>query len=118
MNITERMELAKQFGTVIFNRRKYWLSYQAICDNYGTDGAVRYYAPAFDRHGNEYRIAWDTTPEWDAACRIAMLEANSCNTEDEEMELDELRKKYPVLPDCGDESNACDWDHPVAVDAR
>jgi len=61
---TQKMELAKRYGTVFLGHYKYWLLDNARMDNYGTDGDVRYYAKAVDRHGNEYRVAWETLPDY------------------------------------------------------
>ena len=59
------MTQAADYGTVTFNGVLYTLTQDAYCDNYGTDGGVRYYAHATDAAGNKYRVAWDTTIEWD-----------------------------------------------------
>ena len=79
--------MTQDFGTVAWNGNTLRLQQQAYCDNYGTDGAVRYYAHAIDENGNCYRVAWDTTAAWDAR-------------EPEE---------------ANDESDACDWDNPVEI---
>lgn len=70
------------------------LAADAVMDNYGTCGEVRYYADAFDRNGAEYRVTWGTTQKWDD---------RSENPEEYESWLE-------------DESNACDWDNPIEVE--
>ena len=122
---TQRMELAKKHGTVTFKGTKYWLTKDAYVDNYGTDGEVRYYSKAIDRKGNEYRVSWDTTAEFDAWNRQAQLvmlinskkQYNDDYTEFQ-TELDASIAKYGDGSDaCEDESNACDWDNPENVEA-
>jgi hypothetical protein len=77
----------RDYGSVQYNGQTLAMTQYAYCDNYGTYGAVRYYAQAKDADGNVYRVAWDTTAEWDA------LEPE----------------------DRTDESDACDWSAPVAA---
>ncbi len=79
--------MATDFGSVEFGGKTYRLTDDIYCSNYGTDGGVRYYAYAIDEAGNKYRVAWDTTAEWDA--------------------------RDPE--DYGDDSEACDWSAPVDV---
>jgi hypothetical protein len=78
--------MTRDFGNVDFEGITYTLTQDAYCDNYGTDGGVRYYAHAVDGAGNKYLLAWDTTQAW--------MDAE----------------------DCDDESNACDWSSPVAAE--
>ena len=75
------------------------LTEQAHVSNYGTDGGVRYYANGVDDSGNRYKIAWDTTPAWDAACEA--LRNGEEPAED--------------APDVEDESNVCDWNEPADI---
>ena len=101
----ELQDYAKQYGTVDFEGKRYYLTQDAYPDNYGTDGDVRYYARAIDIEGDIYMVAWDTTGEWDEAQAEAQrLQAAGDPCDD-----------YPAILD--DESNACDWDHPVDVKA-
>jgi hypothetical protein len=79
--------MTQDHGTVEFNGITYTLTQDAYCDNYGTDGGVRYYAHATGPDGGEYRVAWDTTEAWDA------LDGE----------------------DRWDEGDACDWADPVEV---
>lgn len=106
-------DLDKAFGTVDHKGKTLYLLGQAIADNYGTDGLVRYYAEAIDANGTEYRIAWDTTSEWDLACELDRLMAESDLDDDQIARIEELSDM--VLPDVSDESNACDWSDPVSV---
>jgi len=106
--------LEKENGTVNHGDATLYLLTQAIMDNYGTDGLVRYYAEAIDIDGTEYRIAWDTTGSWDLACELAQLEAESDLDDDQMARIEELADM--ALPDVNDESNACDWAHPVSVE--
>ena len=85
----------------------YTLQQDAYADNYGTDGAVRYYAHATDNDGNDYTVRWNTTPEWDEA----QAEAERIAKQYEPSTAPSY--EYPALLD--DESNACDWDNPVDV---
>lgn len=103
----------KDYGTVDYNGKTYTLTQEAYVDNYGTKGAVRYYAHAIDEAGNEYIIAWDTTEAWDLATERAKLDAESYLDEADAERLAELLDL--VLPDVSDESNACDWGNPVRV---
>lgn len=106
-------DLDRKYGTVKHDGKTLWLTDQAVCDNYGTDGGVRYYAKAIDSDGHTYNVAWDTTEAWDLAQEQAMLAAAS-NLDDEQAarlaELDDM-----VLPDVNDESNACDWGAPARI---
>ena len=89
---------AAEFGTVEHNGMTLALTQQAYVNNYGTDGAVRYYAAAIDTDGNDYRVEWDTTARWDAA--EAAHKADPENNDAPE-----------------DESLACDWDSPAEITA-
>lgn len=80
--------ITRDYGRVEHKGKTLTLMQDAYCDNYGTDGGVRYYASARDAAGNIYRIAWDTTAEWD-----------DMDPEDQD-----------------DESNACAWDNPASVE--
>ena len=103
----------QDYGAVEHDGKTCTLTTQAVADNYGTDGGVRYYADATDEAGNAYRIAWDTTEKWDLAQERARLEGESFLDDDEAERFAELQDM--VLPDVNDESNACDWDRPVKV---
>lgn len=101
--------MVTDFGTVDFEGKTYTLTQEAYVDNYGTRGGVRYYAYAADAEGNEYLVAWDTTPEWDAA----QAEADAISQE--YAPASAPLGLYPSLLD--DESDACDWTRPVEVTA-
>lgn len=88
--------MSKDYGTVEFKGATYTLTQDAYCDNYGTDGAVRYYASAVDANGNKYLVAWDTTETWNEAQEL-------------------YKATGEVSGYIEDESNACDWDSPTAV---
>ena len=77
----------RDYGSVKHNGMTLALTQDAYCENYGTDGSVRYYAQAKDATGNLYRVAWDTTAEWD--------------------------EREPE--DRSDESEACDWSNPSVI---
>lgn len=79
-----------KYGTVEHNGKIITLTQQAFAENFGTNGQVAYYAHGVDADGNDYKVIWQTTKEWD--------EAQAAATPDE----------YSSLLD--DESNACDWD--------
>ena len=64
--------------------------------NYGTNGEVVYSAVGYDADGNRYTLAWNTTDEW-----------NNAQFDEDGDPVDGWR---------WDESYACDWDNPVAVD--
>lgn len=91
-----REYVLRDFGTVAHDGKTLILTEQAYMDNYGTNGAVRYYAHAVDYDGNIYRIAWDTTAAWDDECEKAK------------------NGEYSGYLD--DESNACDWDNPAEIE--
>ncbi len=114
-------QLKKEFGTVSHNGIELAISQVAYCDNYGTDGEVRYYASAEDQEGNEYQVAWDTTAKWDEAGELYNLELKqeqrpeSFDDEDQER-MDELMADGVHSYLIEDESNACDWDNPVSIE--
>jgi hypothetical protein len=91
--------MSNNYGTVNFNGTAYTLTQDAYPENYGTDGAVRYYAAAVDADGNKYLVTWETTEVWDKA-----------------------QESYKVTGEVNgyieDENNACDWDNPISVTAQ
>jgi hypothetical protein len=113
--------MRNNYGTVTFKSKNYTLTEQAEAVNYGADGGVRYEAGAIDAKGNKYTVVWNTTEKWDRACELETLEVqarqakreyNELSAEDAER-LAELREMS--LPDVNDESDACDWEHPVKI---
>ncbi len=112
-NTYDLAEMAQRYGTATFEGVEYTLTSDAVVDNYGTDGAARYYANAVGPDGESYEIAWDTTSDWDLAQEYDSLLSSDDRSEEDEARLDELEAM--VLPDVSDESNACDWDNPVAA---
>lgn len=92
------------YGAVEINGLTINLTEQAYVSNYGTDGGVRYYAHGTDAEGNDYRVAWDLTPEREEQDRRHRSERHG--------------DTYDGSPcDCNDdESTACDWDSPVAAE--
>lgn len=84
------------YGTVEFEGKTYTLTQDAYANNYGTDGAVRYYAAAVGADGNRYMVEWETSEEWDAA-------------------QDDYKATGEVSGYIEDEQNACDWDNPISV---
>jgi hypothetical protein len=95
MKKTDKKINEQKYGTVEFGGRIYILTQQAYCDNYGTDGGVRYYAHAVaknDADTNKYKVVWATTDEWD-----------------------NHQKNDETCSFCEDESNACNWDNPIDV---
>ena len=107
-------DLEKSYGTIEHDGKTLYLLNQAVVDNYGTDGMVRYYADAIDAEGVEYRVAWDTTEDWDMAREFAGLMSRSNPSDSEIARIEELIDM--VLPDVSDESNACDWGSPVSIE--
>jgi hypothetical protein len=124
MTKIERMELAKENGTVVFEGKKYWLKQQAHVDNYGTDGGVRYYASAVDRFGHDVMIAWNTTVAWDELGRgLSLIEKINDAENNGEDCLSEKHDLEQIIENYGDpetyhfdESDACDWNNPVDVE--
>jgi len=122
--------LEKQFGSIDFEGKKYFLTEIAYVNNYGTNGEVRYYADAIDAEGKEYRITWETSEEYDKACELMHLETSltdfrGCLDEGEELRKKEIEERIAELEAedvrsfyCEDESNACDWDYPMSVEER
>ncbi len=90
------------YGTVTIAGATINLTEQAYANNYGTDGAVRYYAHGdllcADGTTERVKVCWETTPEWDE-----MQDAYR-NGDDPQ----------PGMPDPNDESMACDWDNPIS----
>jgi hypothetical protein len=80
--------MTDNYQSIEYNGKMLTLTEYPYCDNYGTDGKVRYYAHARDVAGSLHRIAWGTTPEWDATDPL----------------------------DRTDDHEACDWEMPVAVE--
>ena len=109
-------DLGKSFGTVEHDGRTLYLLNDAVVENYGTNGLVRYYAKAIDEAGTEYEVAWDTTDSWDLAQELDHLLAQSDPSDAEIARIDELEGM--TLPDPSDESNACDWESPVEAQVR
>lgn len=124
MEVTMMNEMEKKYGAVEFEGKKYILTDQAYPDNYGTNGEVRYRANAIGEAGSEFYVVWQTTQQWDDACELANLESRETGdnarwnplSEEERERLEDLQKI--VHTDCEDESNACDWDSPIAVQER
>jgi hypothetical protein len=108
----------EKFGAVVFGGVEYALTNMAQADNYGTDGAVRYYASAINEAGDSFRVAFETTAAWDAANAKAQAELR-----DDEPDLEAIAEEHGVEIDefenidLNDESSACDWDSPVEVRA-
>lgn len=77
-------------GDIAHEGKTIHLTNEAVAENYHGYGdvTVRYYASGVDDNGDKYRIAWDTTDEWDAR-----------------------DPEYYV----GDAEEACDWDNPVEI---
>jgi hypothetical protein len=117
-------QYTKKYGTVDFNGKEYALTCDAEAGNYGTDGAVRYYANAIDADSKEYQISWQTSQEWDDAQELNALQWRAENLDLlSDAEIEEIKSRVAELEAAGvstaivdDESNACDWDTPVAVE--
>ena len=69
---------------------------------------IQYAAPGKDDEGNEYLVSWDTTNEWDEKWAAYNKARYTDTAEGEIVDIDE-----PF----NDESDACDWVHPVKVEA-
>jgi len=80
--------MTTKYESTEYNGKTFTFIEHPYCENYGTDGKVRYYAHARDITGSLYRVAWDTTPKWDATDPL----------------------------DRTDDHEACDWEMPVAVE--
>jgi hypothetical protein len=96
---SKRRFIMTDYGTVNFNGKTLTLTQGAYCDNYGTQGNVRYYASAVDADGNKYIVAWDTTEQWQ------QWQKEYANHDND----------YDYIAGLEDESNACDWDNPIEV---
>jgi hypothetical protein len=88
-------------------------SEQPEATNYGTDGEVRYVSSAVDENGNECEITWETTEEWNLACELETLKVCADKNEDDLKRIAELEAMDLLPPN--DESEACDWEHPISV---
>ena len=123
--------MAKKYGEIKFQGKKYALTGDAGMDNYGTEGDVAYYGSAIDKIGNEYRVRWETTQEWDDAEKAYGLWQELDTAQDQrrfretDEEIEEQLEELGYADENGelraesiiqDESNACDWDHPDSVD--
>jgi hypothetical protein len=64
---------------------------------------VRYYAPAIGDDGRMYLITWQTVAGW----------KDHISGSDGQCVVDGCGGDW-----CADESNACDWDNPIAVEVR
>jgi hypothetical protein len=106
----------EKFSSVKFGGTEYALVDMAQADNYGTDGAVRYYASAINEAGDTFRVEFETTSAWDAAMAKAKAEIRG-----EEADLEAIAETHGVDVeefdniDPADETVACDWDNPVDV---
>jgi YHS domain-containing protein len=106
--------------TVEYEGKTYYLAQQAYCENYGTDGEVRYYADAVDENGEQYKVVWDTTVAWDNGNEVAAIEMKLKDrryfTDEEVAKMeDRLKEIGDNYADIEDESGACDWDSPANV---
>ena len=124
--------MKKDFGTVKFEGKEYALTQDAYVDNYGTDGEVRYYAHATDADGKEYRVVWETTKDFDDSQKLHGLEeelemlnrqksydyGEIARIAELEAEIEEMESEGISAAYCEDESNACDWDSPINVEAE
>jgi len=95
-----------------------------VADNYGTEGEVRYQQRA-NIDGVTVVVYWDTTAEHDKWCADCLrIEYLLCEDSQRELDEDEQKELDILLADdprdnayyTDDESNACDWDSPVAVE--
>lgn len=104
MKKQEFEKMAKENGTVEYQGKTIYLTQQAHADNTyrdGRNGDLVYRAHGIDTNGNEYRVEWETTAEWDDhQSRDEYHDHNGADT----------------CGWCEDESNACDWDSPSRVD--
>ena len=113
MKKTQKIANGKEYGVVEFGGNTYILTQQAYCDNYGTDGGVRYYAHAVsadDADMGKYKVVWATTPEWDNHQK-----GGSTHPKETDNEGHDIYPNDETCDFCEDESNACDWDSPVDV---
>lgn len=112
--------------TIIYHGVPYWITVDPVMDGYQSpydddDCGYRYYGRCVDADGNEYEVRWEPTQGWIDACRWYELVSGVSDIADftEEMEVIAARAGETVedyVPmDVGDESNACDWDHPESV---
>jgi len=83
------MEETKVLWEVGLEGNDYRVTNEPIANRFITDGKARYRAWGLDRNDNLVIIYWDTTAEWD----------------------EKVANEVEGL----DESEACDWDNPVAV---
>ena len=91
------------------------LTQDAYADNCGTDGEIRYYARAVDKVGNEYKVTWETLPEWDLIQELYRLDTMDERSMDDEDRARQAELRAMQLPTGDDDSDACDWDHPVEI---
>jgi len=77
--------MKKNFGSVYFEGKEYYLSGEAYACGAGSD-SDKYAAPAVDLEGNEYKVYWEILPEdgwnvndesghcdWDSPCEISKI---------------------------------------------
>lgn len=87
----------------------------AVPNNYGTDGGVRYQQNAIIE-GEEVTVFWDITEEYeDNGKRYNQLLSIQIDSELDEEESDEL---YHLECFFGDESQACDWENADLITLR
>ncbi len=108
------------YGAVQHGNDTLTLTSMPEAGNYGTDGGVRYYAPAVDQAGNRYRVAWDTTQEWDTT-NAAYNKGYRDFADDDAQVLADVIDEYGLdaewVPcDPADETYACDWDSPASIE--
>lgn len=100
-------QMIAENGSVNYNGKILALTQPAHPDKY--QGYIRYSAMAIDNDGNEHWVAWNTTENWDEAERIHTKYLE----ETEHLYTDEVHRAICLLDD---ESNACDWDNPIAIE--
>ena len=95
------------------------LTENAVPENYGTNGLVRYYCPAESEDGRKFMVAWDTCEQWNLSEELAQLEQDASWREldaDEKERMAELEEMGVDSSWLDDEQNACDWEDPVEIE--
>ena len=130
MEITQE-ELLAPVTIAIKDDTIVWTDDNAVANNYGTDGEIRYYQDATISIRNcriPITVVYETTAEYDKwvdDCKKWEDRDKSNNNQDNyhenEKEGKKLEEKYGGEPlECSyftdDESNNCNWTSPVAVE--
>lgn len=92
--------------TIKYDGKQYTITQDAYID--GTNETILYRAHGVDADGNAVRVTWGVTEQWQTDEDL-LRDGN----DDSGIVQDDHKDALARL---NDESNACDWDNPIAVE--